>query len=199
MKKCLSVQNKHQNIIKSLKSLYDSKQFLMKLSLLLPMEDTIDIKSFLLMQIQLFEKNLSMLESLPLNKKKIYVNKLNLFNKNFLNSPLLKILDQDLIFKENDLSPFWNKSCLEMSKKLPLPIMTDLQELDLNSSSLYAKNSILNLPFSQIKIIKNQKMNLQMNSFQLLPIIRQNSMECENTIYSRKIRFYPTTIQKKIF
>ena len=141
-----------------------------------------------------------MLEFLPLNKKKIYLDKLNLFNKNFLNSPLLKILDQDLIFKEKDLSPFWNKSCLEMSKKLPLPIMTDLQELDLNSSPLFVKNSIQNLPFSQIKMIKDQKKNLQMNSFQLLPTIHQNSMECVNTIsnnfhtFFSGYKFHPTTL-----
>ena len=84
--KCLSPLNKLLNIIKSLKSLYDSKPFLKKLNLLLPLEDTIDIKSFLLMQIQLLEKKLFMLESLPLNKKKIWIHKLNLLNKNFLNT-----------------------------------------------------------------------------------------------------------------
>ena len=42
-------------------------------------------------------------------------------------------------------------------------------------------------------------MNLQMNLFPLLPTIPQNSMECENIIYSRKIRFYPTVFQKKEF
>ena len=197
--KCSSHQKKLLNIIKSLKNLYDSKLFLEKLNLLLPLVDTIDIKSFLMMQLKLIEKKLFMLESLHPNKKKIWINKLILLNKNFLNTPLLKTLAQDSIFKEQDLSPFWNKSCLEKSKKLPLPIMTDLQELDLNLFCSSVKTSIQNLSFSQIKIIKNQKMNLQMNLFPLLPTIPQNSMECENIIYSRKIRFYPTVFQKKEF
>ena len=109
------------------------------------------------------------------------------------------MLDQDLTLKEKDLSPFWNKSCLEKSKKLPLPIMTDLQELDLNSFCLSVKTSIQNLPFSQIKMIKNQSTNLPLNSSPLLPIIPLNSTECENIIYTRKIRFYPTPFQKKEF
>jgi len=197
--KCLSPLNKLLNIIKSLKSLYDSKLFLKKLNLLLPLVDTTDIKSFLMMQIQLLEKKLFMLESLHPSKKKIWIDKLILLNKNFLTTPLLKILAQDSILKEKDLSPFWNKSCLEISKKLPLPIMTDLLELDLNLFCSSVKTSIQNLPFSQIKMIKDQKMNLQMNLYPLLPTIPQNSMECENMIYTRKIRFYPTPFQKKEF
>ena len=93
--KCSSHQKKLLNIIKSLKNLYDSKLFLKKLNLLLPLVDTIDIKSFLMMQLKLIEKKLFMLESLHPNKKKIWINKLNLLNKNFLNTPLLKTLAQD--------------------------------------------------------------------------------------------------------
>ena len=77
--------------------------------------------------------------------------------------------------------------------------MTDLQELDLNLFCSSVKTSIQNLQYSQIKMIKNQKMNLQMNLSPLLPTIPQNSMECENITYTRKIRFYPTVFQKKEF
>ena len=197
--KCSSLLSKQQNILKSLKRLYDSEPFLVKLNSLLPKGDIIDIKSFLSMQTQLLEKKLSTQEFLPLNKKKIYNTKLNLFNKNFLNTQLFKTLAQDLILKEKDLSPFWTKLSMEKSKKLLLPTMTDLQELDLNSYCSSVQTSIQNLPFSQIKMINNQKTNLQKNSFQLLPISQQSSMECESTIYARKIRFYPSEFQKNEF
>ena len=197
--KCLFVPKKQLNIIKSLKKLYDSEPFLEKLNILLPMVDTIDIKSFLSMQIKLTEKKLYTQESLLPNKKKIWNTKLNLLEKNFLNIQSLKILAQDLILKEKDLSPFWNRSCMEMSKKLWLPTMTGLHELDLISYCSYAKTSIQNLPYSQIKMIKNQKMSSQMNLYPSLPITQQSSMECENITYSRKIRFYPTIAQKEIF
>ncbi len=197
--KCSSLLSKQQNILKSLKRLYDSEPFLVKLNSLLPKGDIIDIKSFLSMQTQLLEKKLSTQESLPPNKKKIYNTKLNLFNKNFLNTQLFKTLALDLTLKERVLSPFWNKSSMEKSKKLLLPTMTDLLELDLNSFCSSVQNSTQNLPFSQIKMINNQKMNSQMNSSQLLPITQQNSMECENTSYTRKIRFYPNQSQKKEF
>ena len=76
--KCLSPLNKLLNIIKSLKSLYDSKLFLKKLNLLLPLVDTTDIKSFLMMQIQLLEKKLFMLvigkgDNILINRLKILI------------------------------------------------------------------------------------------------------------------------------
>lgn len=198
-KKCLYPLLKQQNTIKSLKKLYESEQFLEKLNLLLHLEDIIDIKSFLSMLINLSEKKLYMQESLLPNKKIIWKTKLNLLNNSIQNTPLLKTLVQDSTLKEKDLSPFWNKSCLDLSKKLSLPIMTGLQELDLISFSLSVNTSIQNLQFSQIKKIKDTEKNLQRNSSLLLPSIHQNSMECESMIYSRKIRFYPTSEQKKHF
>ncbi len=195
--KCMLHLKKHQNIIKCLKKLYDSDLFQEKLTLLLHHVDIIDIKSFLSMQITLTEKKLFMQESLPPNKKRIWKDKLDLLKKNFLNIPSLKILVQDSILKEKDSSPFWNKLCKEKSKKLWLPTMIDLQELDLNLFCSSVNTSIQNLQYSQIKTLKEQKQNLLMNLSQSLPIIHQNSMECENMTYCRKIRFYPTNEQIK--
>ena len=197
--RCLLAQKKHQNIIMSLKKLYDSEQFLEKLNTLLHLEDIIDIKSFLSMCLNIQEKKLYMLEYQVKNKKKIFINKLNLSNLNILTTKLSKTLDLDLTLKEEGLSPFWNKSSIEKSKKLSLPIMTDLYALDLASYCSSVNTSIQNLQYSKIKIIKNQKMNLQMNLYPLLPTTHQNFMECENMTYCRKIRIYPTTKQKEYF
>lgn len=197
--RCLLAQKKHQNIIMSLKKLYDSEQFLEKLNTLLHLEDIIDIKSFLYMCLNIQEKKLYMLEYQVKNKKKIFINKLNLSNLNILTTKLSKTLDLDLTLKEEGLSPFWNKSSIEKSKKLSLPIMTDLYALDLASYCSSVNTSIQNLQYSKIKIIKNQKMNLQMNLYPLLPTTHQNFMECENMTYCRKIRIYPTAKQKEYF
>ena len=197
--RCLLAQKKHQNIIMSLKKLYDSKQFLERLNTLVHLVDIIDIKSFLSMCLNVQEKKLYMLESQVKNKKKTLKNKLNLSNLNTLTTKLSKTLDLDLTLKEEGLSPFWNKSSIEKSKKLSLPIMTDLYALDLASYCSSVNTSIQNLQYSKIKIIKNQKMNLQMNLYPLLPTTHQNFMECENMTYCRKIRIYPTAKQKEYF
>ncbi len=203
-RKCSLDLSTHQNTIKSLKRLYESEPLLEKLNSLLLHVDIIDIKSFLNIQVKETEKKLSMLESLQANKKKIWTNRLNLLNKNFLNTTLLKTLVQDSTLKEKDLSPFWIESSKEMSKKLWLPTKTDLQELDLNLFCTSVNSSIQNLPFSQIKSLETQKENLQKNLYPSLLIIPQNSTDSENTnlinnneknIYCRKIRFYPTEKQ----
>ena len=198
-KKCLYHLKKLQNITKFQRKLYDSGVFQEKLNQLLLKEDTIDIKSFLKMIINLQEKKLSMLESLPLNKKMILQDRLILLKKNTLNIKSLKILDQDLTLNEKDLSPLWNKYSQDLFKNLLLPILTDLQELDLTSYALYVKTTIQNLQFCQIKKIQQQNMNLRRSLSPLLPIIPPNFTECENIKYCRKIKIFPNKEQKVIF
>ena len=169
---CTSLHKKLLNTIESLKKLYESGPFLEKLDQLLPLVDIIDMKSFLLMNLIQLEKKLSTLGSLPKNKKLILNTKLNLLNKNFLTTKSLKILGLDLILKDGDLSPFWNESSNIMSKKLLLPIMTDLQELDLALFSSSAKTSIQNLQFCQIKTIGHLNQSSMRNLFQSSPIIQ---------------------------
>lgn len=197
--KCTSLHKKLLNTIKSLKRLYESGLFLKKLDRLLPLVDTIDMKSFLLMNLSLLEKKLSMLESLPLSKKKTLSDKLTLLNKNFLTTKSLKILGLDLILKDGDLSPFWNKSSEVMSKKLLLPTLTDLQELDLASFSSSVNTSIHNLQYCQIKTINNHQLNSMKSLSQLYPITQLSSTECVNIKYCRKIRFYPNAHQVDYF
>lgn len=197
--KCSSLHKKLLSTIESLKKLYESGPFLEKLDRLLPLVDIIDMKSYLLMNLQQLEIKLSMLGSLPQNKKMILNTKLNLLNKNFLNTKSLKILGLDLILKDGDLSPFWKGSSEALSKKLLLPTMTDLQELDLNLFSSSANISIQNLQFCQIKTIGHLSQNSMKNLFQSSPITPLNSMECVNIKYCRKIRFYPTNPQIEYF
>ena len=197
--KCTSLHKKLLHTIESLKKLYESGPFLEKLDRLLPLVDIIDMKSFLLMNLAQLEKKLYMLGSLPQNKKMTLNIKLNLLNKNFLTTKSLKILGLDLILKDGDLSPFWNESSEVMSKKLLLPTMTDLQELDLASFSSSANTSIQNLQFCQIKTIGHLNQSSMMNLFQSSPIIQPNSMECVNIKYCRKIRFYPIKPQIEYF
>ena len=197
--KCTSLHKKLLNTIESLKKLYDSGLFLVKLDRLLPLVDTIDMKSFLLMNLMQLEKKLSMLGSLPQNKKKILNVKLNSLNKNFLTTKSLKTLGLDLILKDGDLSPFWKESSEVLSKRLLLPTMTDLQELDLASFSSSVNTSTQNLQFCQIKTIGALNQNLMKNLSPSSPITQPNSMECVNIKYCRKIRFYPTNPQVEYF
>ena len=197
--KCTSLHKKLLNTIKSLKKLYESGLFLVKLDRLLPLVDTIDMKSFLLMNLMQLEKKLSMLGSLPQNKKKILNVKLNSLNKNFLTTKSLKTLGLDLILKDGDLSPFWKESSEVLSKRLLLPTMTDLQELDLASFSSSVNTSTQNLQFCQIKTIGAPNQNLMKNLSPSSPITQPNSMECVNIKYCRKIRFYPTNPQVEYF
>jgi len=195
-KKCLLPPKRLLNITKSLKKLYENGLFKEKLTSLLQVVDIEDINSFLEMTINLTEKKLSTLGSLPQNKKKILIDKLLLLKKNFLNSKSLKILVADSTSKEKDSSPWWNQSSMAMSLNLPLPTMTDLQESDLTSFSSFVNVHKQNLDYCQIKKIVHQKMNLQPNLFLSSLTLPQNSMVSENITYGRKIRFFPNQEQK---
>ena len=197
--KCLSHHQELLNSITSLKKLYDYGPFLEKLKQISPLVDIIDMKSFLKLTIYPLEKKLFMLESPLLNKKMTLKDKSNLSNINITITKLLKILDQDLTLKDLDFSPLWSKSFKEISNRLSLPILTELQELDSLLFKKYVDTSIQNLPFSQIKKINPQKKNLQKTSSPLLPSTPLNSTECVSIKYSRKIRIYPTLEQKIFF
>ena len=196
---CSSHLPELQNTITSLKKLYDYGLFLEKLSHLLPLVDIIDIRSFLKFNLHHLEKISSTQESLHLNNLKILKDKSTLSNINITITKLSKILDLDLTLKEKDLSPLWNKSFKELSNKLLLPILTDLHVLDSNSLKSYVNTSIQNLPFSQIKKINPLKKNSLRTSSPSLPITPQNSTECVNITYCRKIRIYPCKEQRSYF
>ena len=112
-KKCLLPPRRLQNIIESLKKLYENGLFLEKLDTLLLPAGIIDMKSYLKMNLLQLEKALSTLESLPQNKKTILKDKFLTLKKNFLNSKSLKTLAVDLTSKEKDSCFWWNQYSME--------------------------------------------------------------------------------------
>jgi len=125
---------------------------------------------------------LSMPEShLKNNPEILKVNK-TISNSNIQMPSLNQILDQELIIKEPILKPFFNSSLKEISKKLWLPIKTDLQDFSLNSSNGSLLNSGLSLQAWKVKKMQNgiQVMNSQTTSFKLLQSLQPDTTEVES-------------------
>jgi len=140
----------------------------------------------------------SMPESLVLNKLKTSEDRNNILSQNIQEQNLSQILVQDLITKEPRLEPFFNPSLKEISKKLWLPIKTDLQELTLNSLNGFSINSgrslkALTLKNSQRELV----MNSLMTSCQLLPSLLPDTTEVESIKKPRVFKKGITTEEKK--
>lgn len=86
------------------------------------------------MKFQQSGSDMPIVGSQHVHKRKIWKDKFNSLETNILITQSSKILDQASISKEKDLTPFWNRSKEEMSKKLWLP--TKIDSPDLDSSSL---------------------------------------------------------------
>jgi putative transposase len=197
--KCSSHQQSLLNISMFPQKLLDYGHWKEKLNILQHQKDIIDTNCYpnpLLFQI---ENELSMEESPLLNNPVIYNIKSITSFPSIQNIPLSKILGPELILKEKVLSPFWDSYSKDLSKKLLLPIGTDLQELDLTSLNSFVNNSTQNLQFCQIKKIQTQMMNSQKTLCQLSPILPQNTTDFVNIKYTRKIRFYPNQKQIEYF
>lgn len=151
------------------------------------------------MKIKIKETNLSIQESLQVNKKKIYKHKSKYLKKNIQNIPLSQTLLQESTSKEKAFKPFWNKSVKIMSQKLWLPTKTDLLDLDLNSSNLFVNNIKQKSLYSVIQKNKNQLKTLQKTSCPLLQFSLPDITDQEKVCYTRKIRFYPNKQQLKLF
>ncbi len=178
------------NNIKSINKLYQSKLFINNLKILFPYNDILDIQAFLNIQNKETYNKLSILHSFTPPKKKEWTNKLNSLNKKYIQTDFLKTLVRDSELKNKDLSPFWNKTTDELSKKLWVPAIDSLKNFDKNNFSSSIYTNIDNLKYSYFK--KTQDFNFQF----------QHSYPLEDTIkktYCRKIRFYPTIIQKEYF
>ena len=132
------------------------------------------------------------------NKKKISNDKSTYLKQLIQNMKLSQILDQELTLKEKGLERFWNKFSQVISKKLPLPIKTDLQYLDLTYLNGFVINTVLNSWSCLTPKIKNENKNLQKILCLLSQSLQQDTMEAE-VIKTRKIRIYPTPKHRELF
>ena len=130
---------------------------------------------------------LSMPESHLKNNQEILKDKKIILNSNIQMQSLNQILDQELIIKEPILKPFFNSSLKEISKKLWLPIKTDLQVFSLNSLNGSLLNSGLSLQALKMKNMQKEKqeMNSHMTSLKLLQSLQPDTTEVESIKKSR--------------
>ena len=130
---------------------------------------------------------LSMQESHLKNNPEILKDNKTISNSNIQMPSLNQILDQELIIKEPILKPFFNSSLKEISKKLWLPIKTDLQVFSLNSLNGSLLNSGLSLQALKMKNMQKEKqeMNSQMTSWKLLQSLQPDTTEVESIKKSR--------------
>ena len=130
---------------------------------------------------------LSIPESHLKNNQEILKDNKTISNSNIQMPSLNQILDQELIIKEPILKPFFNSSLKEISKKLWLPIKTDLQVFSLNSLNGSLLNSGLSLQALKMKNMQKEKqeMNSQTTSWKLLQSLQPDTTEVESIKKSR--------------
>ena len=147
-------------------------------------QDTINIglKIESQMMIQQEDKQLYMLESHQKNNLKTLEDKKNISERDIQMQSLNQILVQESIIKETTLKPFFNPSLKEISKKLWLPIKTDLQDFPLNSLNGSLLNSGLSLQAWKVKNTQKeiQVMNSQTTSWKLLQSLQPDTTEVES-------------------
>lgn len=101
-----------------------------------------------------------------------------------------------LITRGKVSGPFWKASSKDISKRLWLPTKIGGRDLDLSSSSGYSNLLAQNLKWSSVPI-STPKKNSPKTSWKLLPSLRPDTMEKENTKFrTQKLRFYPNREQK---
>jgi putative transposase len=104
----------------------------------------------------------------------------------------------DSILNEKVCVPFWNDYCKEIQSNLWLPSVTDFVDSDLNSLSISSLKTVENSWFST-KLQVAPKVNSYPTFFQSSTSSLVEFTGCESIkIKSKKIRIYPTQIQKSI-
>ena len=151
-------------------------------------------------QNQTLKRSIVTVGSLQGTKLMTLIDKLSSLNVCTLSIQLLKIVVQGLIGNERGLKPFWNKQCLEMSKKLWLPIETDCAASRMSLSNLYLQKTMSNSLFSTKLRMNQEQTNLQTISYPLSKFMHVEEMEKEDTkpvLRARKVKIYPTRTQMK--
>lgn len=146
------------------------------------------------------KKKLSIVESPPKNKKKIYKDKSNICKKNTQNTNSSQTPEAESISNEKIFSPFYNKSSKDKFQQLWLPPVIDLQDADTTSLNGCFCNSDADSFHYKKKLIDHLNKNCLKTCFQSLQSLQPDIMDQEDTVIrARKIKFYPTTEQKLFF
>lgn len=151
-------------------------------------------------------KKLPIVECLPKSKVTILRDKKIFTDKNTLIMNWLQTSVQGLTGNVKVLKPFWNKQCLENSKRLWLPTEIDYVDLHLNSLNLFCKQMVSNSLYSTETVLPKKirqdnqlTQNSQMISSQLSTSIPVDKWVKEGTVLrSRRLRIYPTQKQKTV-
>ena len=153
----------------------------------------------LLLAVKLISRRKSVtLESLPRNKWTTLNDKKVFSTPDTLAMSWLQTSLLELIGNEKVLTPFWNEQCLEKSKKLWLPTVTDSVGLPLTTLNTYLESSASNSLFSTTRIQNPRNKSLQKTSCQSSTSLVADKWESEGTLLrARKVRFYPTLKQTK--
>lgn len=132
------------------------------------------------------------------NKDQIYKDKSDSCKTNSPTIKLSKTFLQDLISKEKVCNPFWMKSSSLMSQKLWSTQKIDFVDSDFHYSDISLTNFI---PSSQLSVIKRKQntKNLLKTCWLLPQFSLPKLTDAENTIFSKKIRIYPTNSLKTFF
>ena len=157
------------------------------------------LKKFSESQIQIQTKNVSVMQELVvIIKKKTLKDKLNSLKKPIQKQLSSKISDPVLIGKDQDLSPFWNKSTQEQSVKLWCPTKTDYVDLEVNLLNGSSKKLMLNSWYSTKVLEKKTCLeNSQMIYLRSLQSLLPKTMELEQESTKDNVKKTNKKILKK--
>lgn len=142
------------------------------------------------------------------NKWMILKDKKIISHPSFLIMKLFPILVQVLIGKGKDYYPFWNNQTMDLSKKLWLPIETDLQDSVSNLSIGYWKKMEQNSWFSMMKFLKKKSCQMISCPSYISSLVerweKENIKKIEKPKITKKqtktlkVKIFPNSKQKKI-
>lgn len=155
--------------------------------------------TFLIKEEKLIEPRLSMPELAQETRRTIYPIRLNTLENDIRITNSLKISEAVSTSNEKDLTPYWNESRLEMSRKLLSRTGTDFAGSDLNLSAILQNRTTANSWFSTTHN-SPLKQSLFKTLFPLSTFSLVEFTDSANTlIRSRKIRIYPKSEDIKQF
>lgn len=136
-------------------------------------------------------------ESVPISSETTSSDKSQECKKSTRKRKSSKTSDQDSTSSEKGLTPYWNDYCAAINSKLWLPTVTDLPGSGLTCSSTLLKKTAGQSWFS-IQDWEAPKTNSP-KTYSLFSTTSLAKCTAEEVIAAKRIRIYPTAVQKKIF